>query len=378
MEEDQLAVTLSIDIIIPCARPSGISIQSLITMKIPAGVLVRFILVIDSREAVLPGSFERLKNCGSPVTIFLNPANIGAAATRNVGLELSRADYVLFLDDDVVPDEDLLIHYARAIHSNSKAWGFVGVTEFPSPVNRFTAGVIESDILTFFGIAQTRARLSWGTTSNMLLKRSSLDGIRFSDEFPKQGGGEDIDFCLRSMKKHSVSMVAVPDALVIHDWWNSGKRSYRRFFRWAFGDSALPSLHEEFKYRNFPNLMETWLILVPLLLLLSNVNMVSHSGAVLFLLLSFAANFVSELVRINMIRPTCSLSIAFESSLIRLFNDAGRLVGNIRRGRLSFIGERFDYFTTGESVMFERKMSATSFVFFCIVAIFSVAVTKII
>jgi glycosyltransferase involved in cell wall biosynthesis len=45
----------------------------------------------------------------------MNTSNMGAPKTRNVGLDESAADWVLFLDDDVVPEYDLLQHYVDAI-----------------------------------------------------------------------------------------------------------------------------------------------------------------------------------------------------------------------------------------------------------------------
>jgi cellulose synthase/poly-beta-1,6-N-acetylglucosamine synthase-like glycosyltransferase len=44
-------------------------------------------------------------------TMQCNAKNLGASGSRNLGLDESAAEYVLFLDDDVVPDPDLLAQY---------------------------------------------------------------------------------------------------------------------------------------------------------------------------------------------------------------------------------------------------------------------------
>ena len=44
-------------------------------------------------------------------------------------------------------------------------------------------------------IAIIVAMIRWGVTANLLLRR--LPGIKFGDSFPKTGGGEDVDICLR-------------------------------------------------------------------------------------------------------------------------------------------------------------------------------------
>ena len=42
---------------------------------------------------------------------------------------------------------------------------------------------------------------------------------------------------------------------------------------------------------------------------------------------------------------------------IRGANDCGRLLGNLSRGRVHGILERFDYFCTGEAIAHERKIA---------------------
>jgi hypothetical protein len=50
-------------------------------------------------------------------------------------------------------------------------------------------------------------------------------------------------------------------------------------------------------------------------------------------------------------------------------NDAGRITGNLRRGHLLCFGERFDYFATGESIKYERKIAVPKFLLFIAVAL---------
>ena len=57
----------------------------------------------------------------------------------------------------------------------------------------------------------------------------------------------------------------VPAAAVRHGWWGGGRRSYRRFARWAFGDSVLPLLHLAGKYYDMPNGVESLFFGLPAL-----------------------------------------------------------------------------------------------------------------
>ena len=52
-------------------------------------------------------------------------------------------------------------------------------------------------MLTFFVLPTWRRHMLWGTTSNLMVRRDVAGDVRFSRKFPKHGGGEDIDFCLR-------------------------------------------------------------------------------------------------------------------------------------------------------------------------------------
>jgi hypothetical protein len=45
----------------------------------------------------------------------------------------------------------------------------------------------------------------------------------------------------------------------------------------------------------------------------------------------------------------------------RLSNDAGRILSNAVRGHLLGLTERFDYFVTGESLAYERKVAGVKF-----------------
>ena len=352
---------IKIDVVIPSVRPVEIDFTSLLSLKVTKEMQVNFYIIIDS-----PGyaEFESIIDENRKMTVKSNLSNIGAAASRNRGIDLCNGDYVLFIDDDIVPEENLLMVYYKRIMKNPGCLGFVGMTEFPGSINLFTSGVVESDILTFFGISKTRKNASWGTTSNLLLRRDVIGDNRFDGNFPKGGGGEDIDFCLKILKEGKYYLETVPEAVVKHGWWNGGKRSYRRFFRWAYGDSTLPQLHPKFRYRNYPNLVETLVIFVPILTIISFWLNATLAVIPTLVASSFIAEFYWEATRARKIRPSAQTIHAFEGTIIRVSNDLGRLAGNFRRLRLAGIFERFDYFTTGESISFERSVARAKFLSF--------------
>lgn len=276
---------------------------------------------------------------------------------RNTGIEAGVGDYVLFLDDDIIPEPDLLGKYVKAVEKWPDSVGFIGTVDFPRPENSFERGVVASDILTFFGIAKSRKESTWGVTANLLVKRDAIGPIKFSKAFPVHGGGEDIDFCLRIVQRTGKRFLTLPEAAVHHPWWGDGRRQYRRFGRWAYGDSQLPQLHPQYRYLNLPNMAESGFLGLLLFMILAPLHPRFAWDAAGSLVLAVLSECVVESFRA--IRSgRGSIRTGVESALVRLSNEIGRLVGNIRRGHVSGICERFDYFTTGESKAFERKVAA--------------------
>ena len=246
--------------------------------------------------------------------------------------------------------------------------GFVGLTKYPEPMNSFTKGVISSDILSFFTLPKYYDEMAWGVTANLLTKRDAIRDIRFSNDFPKKGGGEDIDFCLRIMLKCNSKFVCTPMAMVTHPWWESRINAYKRFFRWAFGDSLLPIKHPEFKYYNFPNVVES-LFLVLLVGVVSSLffdikyPFISLMGGVV------VGETFGEWLKLVILKKEYSLANSLESLMIRASNDFGRLARNLSRKRMCGLFERFDYFCDGKHIKHEKRWALTKFCFYIIFAL---------
>ena len=354
---------VSIDIVIPSIRLDTEGLLKSLRMEVPPGVDLRYYVISDNRN-LQSGEFE---HNGIPVRVVVNAENLGAPLSRNVGLDAGTGRYVLFIDDDVAVPPDILYSYLAAIREEPDAPGYVGPTAFPDPVNSFTRGIRASDMLTFFTLPAARRHMSWGTTSNLMVRRGAVGDTRFSEAFPKHGGGEDIDFCLRVVSKSGGLFRAVPGAQVRHPWWRGAGRSYARFFRWAVGDSRLVLLHPRYMYRDVPGMVET---LVFGAAALGSVTLAS--GAVppaavgIWAGLVVCLEFAVEQARARVNHPGISVRDALESAAIRLSNELGKFLGPLGRRDASCLFKRFDYFVTGESIPFERKISRTKFALFSI------------
>ena len=340
---------MSIDVVIPSYNFNEKLIDRIKQIQIPKDVIVKYFVVIDNPILKLP------EHEIEGITLIKNDENKGAHISRNVGIEAGNGEWILFLDDDIEPEPDLIMTYHDVIKEND-APGYIGKTSFPDPCNRFTQAVMDSDILTFFPLAETRPSMWWGVTANMMINRKAMGDIRFDKRFPKAGGGEDIDLCLRICKRTDKEFLTAPEAMVSHGWWNRGKFGLKRFGRWAYGDSRLTILHPEWKYYNFPNVAESVLLgfIGSMLAYYLEYGELWWLLGVPFIIIS--AEIFSEFLRLGLSKRWSLINSALVVA-IRGTNDTGRLLGNLSRWRIHGIFERFDYFCTGESIKHERKMA---------------------
>ena len=356
------AFSTSIDVVIPSIRLDTENLLNALRMDVPHGVDLHYYIVSDNPR-LQPCEFE---HDGNPVRVIANEENLGAALSRNVGLEAGAGEYVLFIDDDVTVPPDILSRYLTAIEGDPAAPGYVGPTRFPDPVNSFTRGIRKSGMLYFFGLPNSSRHMAWGTTSNLMVRRSAVGNIRFSESFPKHGGGEDIDFCIRIVERDGRWFKTVPEARVRHPWWRGGKRSYARFFRWAVGDSRLVRLHPGHAYRDFPNMSESLTIGTAALGCASVTGVVEPGTVGIWAGLVILSEFLVEQRRGRMIDPRSGTRDGIEAAAIRLSSELGKFLGPLGRCETSCLFRRFDFTCTGETIRFERMFSKAKFALFSI------------
>jgi glycosyltransferase involved in cell wall biosynthesis len=321
---------------------------------------------------------------------------LGAPASRNIGIEESGADWILFLDDDVIPDSDILTQYVSAIRradareplGAASITGFVGRTTFPKSEATFHRAVNISAINSFYDIASTRAECPWGVTANIAMRRTRA---RFDVDFPRTGGGEDIDFCVKQPGR----LVSVPEAHAVHPWcadhlssavssrltgigvsscrWDAGQRCYRHFYNWGHGDGQLIHKHRHLTFRSPPNAYEALLVLALLCALVGFQRLVAGDLAFVTRIAAFFVRCVlfiaiAELVfetTMNMfvrmwampkLRGLARLPAAFEAGLLKNAVEWGRFRGHLKRHRYGNLMRRFDWFAgLNQTAMFEWR-----------------------
>ncbi|KAF8335998.1 uncharacterized protein EI90DRAFT_3280050 [Cantharellus anzutake] len=314
----------TIDVIVPSFRVNLSLLDNILGLQSSDTCSVNFIIIIDTPDSPFIDKLLTRHGHRSDVRIRINERNLGASAARNRGLSESAAEWVLFLDDDVIPEPNILWNLERHIRVHPQAAGFVGLSHFPSPSSIFTMALHYSGITYFWDIAEKlEGEIPWGRR-----------------QASKMTGG--------------VGFLGAPDVIVTHPWWNGGSRSYRRFFGWARGDGALTDMYPSLSYRDAPNSAEILLVasagtIVGLLgVILPCLSPLRHVSFALIVSV-MVANIFHDIFRHlwrergHIQLPGWSIAI-LESSIIRMVSEFGRLVGILERGEFTSIFKRFDWF----------------------------------
>ena len=268
-----------IDIVVPCFRVHNEDfLRRIFFLRASVKVYVKFWVIIDNPLIGHINSVQKLaddinmtclqEDCNYFVNVIHYGENRGASYARNTGFNYTTADWVLFLDDDVIPDPDILDAYVGAIKRYPEAKVFVGLTELPEFCNAWTKMLRVCNVGYFYGIAKRMVHPSWGVTANLMVRGSRYNStIQFKSIYPKTGGGEDIDFVYQFKKWYSalgrLVTVGVPEAKVYHPWWNKGNLCYRQIMGWAWGDSLCITEWRHKTFFAFPNWIEHTLFLLP-------------------------------------------------------------------------------------------------------------------
>lgn len=332
----------SLDVVIPSFRMNPEYLLPMFAMDLPAGVKTTFILVKDQ-----PGEVpEIIRNARGnfDLVILINEQNLGSAATRNRGMEAGDGDWILFLDDDIQVEKNLLTVYMDAALKCPEEIGFIGLIELSPPPTAFAKAIIASGAMDIFSIAKHKASFAWAATASFMVRRSAVKNIRYSTIIPKTGGGEDVDFCFKVRENNGYkNFRTLPEAKAWHPWWNEGKPDLYKPFRYGIGNSWLVQLNPKNTYRDFLNTPESILIILFFLLVVL-ITKPSWVPAVLsFLGMAIVIEFLANLLQVKKRQPGASIAVIWYSTLMRLAQESGVAWGKIKRGRFDQLGLRFHY-----------------------------------
>ncbi|WP_028295803.1 glycosyltransferase family 2 protein [Olivibacter sitiensis] len=336
---------INIDIIIPSFRLEDRYILPILNLPKPDNASFTYYLVVDNPNITPSRSLASHIANRDDIVLHINEDNKGAAKTRNIGIELGNSEWLLFLDDDIQIAPSLLFEYVNAIKGYPHEIGFIGLVKLPEPINAFTQAILVNGSMSVFSIAEKEDYFAWGATANILIRRKSIGNIRFSNEYPKFGGGEDVDFFLKVRDNNNYkNYKTLKKAVVYHPWWHSGKVDLQRPFRYGVGNSYLGQHNSRYIYYDFPNSVETLCLLAVMALITVFFN--SKFALLLFSLIPIMLliDVLALAIQLTKRKEKVDLQVLTYIIVLRLAYQMGLLMGNLSRYRLKGIGERFDYF----------------------------------
>jgi hypothetical protein len=219
-----------IDVVVPSYRCDFERLEAISRLAVSeVSASVQILIVVDDPFSCHLSDIRRLEDWtpNHLVRVHQNPENLGASISRNTGLASSHGDWIVLLDDDVIPDKDILNAYLGASIRHPGAKVLVGMTSLPTPARLVEHAVVASRMTFFFGIAQKMKHPPWGVTANLCVRGRADDPVWFGKGYPKSGGGEDVDYCLRvkDIERGRISaIVSVPEARAEHPFWRNISR----------------------------------------------------------------------------------------------------------------------------------------------------------
>lgn len=137
-------------------------------------------------------------------TIWIKGPQRGPAANRNNGVKFAKGEWLIFLDDDVIPDKNLVNVYLEAIQNNPT------INAFEGAIHPDNWQLLKKDM------AECPVNLTGGVfwSANICIKKGLFDDIGGFDEQFKIAAQEDQDIYNRLMKLTQVLFVS--DSIVIH------------------------------------------------------------------------------------------------------------------------------------------------------------------
>ncbi|MFC6102655.1 glycosyltransferase family 2 protein [Olivibacter domesticus] len=333
----------SIDIIVPSFRVQKEFILPITELAKPQDTIVKFYIIVDNPAIFIDDEIlEVIDN--NHIHLIVNQKNLGASLTRNVGIDAGCGEWILFLDDDIKTDANLLNIYNEATDTYENEIGFIGLVTVPPANSAFTEAILASGSASIFTISQDMDSYAWGATANIMIKREALGSIRFLEMYPKKGGGEDIDFFLRVRKANNYkNFKTLKKAQVWHPWWDNGKPNFKRPFRYGKGTGFLIKINPEYTRYDFPSTPE--MLFFSFLFFLASLFFAPSWSELIgvFILGVIFIELVSSFINAIAKAKNLSAKVLFYIIVMKFCYDAGVLSINLSNWFFKGFLKRFNY-----------------------------------
>lgn len=189
------------------------------------------IIVDDSGENNLEPLLAQFRNrfC----LISLGTPHLGPAPARQAGIDLARGKYLVFTDDDCIPDTNWLMELQRALDANPGC-AIGGIVTNGLPENAFATA---SQILFDYFVGRCgESQVDYVGTGNAGYPADGFRTIGGLDRRWQLWGGEDRDLC-RRWRASGRTFLLCPSAVVRHFHPLTLRKFWNQQFRYGRGAS---------------------------------------------------------------------------------------------------------------------------------------------
>lgn len=199
-------------------------------------VLPKEVIIVDDSDNTKIKDLTKHKNdrfyeANIALRYIKNKKEKSLTIARNVGIENSTGDIILFLDDDVILDEKYLEEILLVYEKYPKALGVQGhITNinsselkniikklfFYSHNERDKCRLLPSTNTTYPYTLTKIITCQWLSGSNQSYKRSVLENFKFDENLKRYSYKEDVDLSYRIYKQNPGSLYITPHAELIH------------------------------------------------------------------------------------------------------------------------------------------------------------------
>ena len=182
----------------------------------------------DDTVRFLAEMVDRYKEAGRTLETVLNDENLGASTGRNQGIECSRGEHVVFLDNDMVVGDRRWLSKLHATLVSDEKIGIVVpklvFAETPDVIQCAGCAISKTGRVQFRGRGEpadderfaARTELQCGISACMMLKRTVIDEVGPLDEAFNPVQFEDLDYCYRT-RSNGYKVVYEPTVTMLHD-----------------------------------------------------------------------------------------------------------------------------------------------------------------
>lgn len=199
----------------------------------------REIIIIDNlskQPITIPKQFQ-IKGIN---VILLKCSKMGPASARNLGIQHSKGDWLLFTDSDCIPSESWITGYLNLMNGsigyagNVKSWG----SDFLSRYYETQEILVPLKVIE----EQGYIRPDYLITANAMVWKQAILKIGCFNENINIAAGEDIDLGWRLLEIGNLAYAF--NSVVFHNFDNSIIGFCKRFIRYGKGNKIISKIHE--------------------------------------------------------------------------------------------------------------------------------------